>query len=329
MKLNWRFIARRFAEMLLTMWVIATILFFMFRLMPGNPLAAYIDPNFTKEQQAILFEQFGLNKPLWHQYLIYIVNLFRGELGQSFFYRESVMTVVGRVLPNTLYLMVSSFILAYVFGIFGGIFLAYKRGSKTETLGIIATLLTRAAPQFWVGMIFLAIFSFQMNIFPSGGVSPAGSSYTSEWAKLITPAFWRHLSLPAITLSIYLCGLPLLLMRSNMLDVMSESFVNVARMRGLSELRVMLKYAARNATLPVITTMAVGLGYAIGGNVVLETVFSWPGLGRLLVRAVSMSDYPLSQGAFLLIAGIMVFMNFVADILYSILDPRVSLDGKG
>ncbi len=329
MQLNWRFILRRFGEMVLTMWVIATILFFMFRLMPGNPLAAYIDPNFTQEQQAILLEQFGLDRPLWEQYGIYLGNLARGELGRSFSYRESVVTIVGRVLPNTLYLMLTSFIFAYIIGILGGILLAWNRGTKTETVGIVLTLLTRSAPQFWVGMIALAVFSFQMNWFPSGGVGPAGAGYASELAKLTSPVFWRYLFLPAATLAIYLCGLPLLLMRSNMLDVMGESFVSVARMRGLGEFRIMLKYAARNAALPVVTAMAVGLGYAIGGNVVIEQVFSWPGLGRLLVRAVSTSDYPLAQGAFLLIAGIMVFMNFVADILYSVLDPRISLDSKG
>jgi len=130
-----------------------------------------------------------------------------------------------------------------------------------------------------------------------------------------------------LTLAIYLMGLPLLLMRTNMLDVMGEAYVDMARMRGLSEKRVMLKYVARNAALPVVTAMAVGIGYAMGGNVVIETVFSWPGLGRILVKAVSSSDYPLAQGAFILIAAVMVFMNFVADILYSLLDPRVKVGG--
>lgn len=328
MKLNWKYIGRRFGEMLLTLWVIATILFFMFRLMPGNPLAAYIDPNFTKEQQELLMQQFGLDKPLWHQYLIFLGNLLRGEFGRSFFYKDNVMTIVMRVMPNTIYLMLLSFIIAYIIGILGGILLAWKRGERTETVGLIFTLFTRSAPQFWVGMILLAVFSFKLGIFPSGGASPPGVTYSSELAKLLSWDFWRHMFLPSLTLATYLMGLPLLLMRSNMLEVMGEVFVDVARMRGLSEPRIMLKYAARNAALPVVTAMAVGLGYAIGGNVVIETVFSWPGLGRLLVRAVSTSDYPLAQGAFLLIAAVMVFMNFAADLLYSVLDPRISLDSK-
>ncbi|MFW6381295.1 MAG: ABC transporter permease [Bacillota bacterium] len=328
MKSRWKFFARRTGQMAFTMWVISTILFFIFRLMPGNPLVAYIDPTFSKEQQQVLMEQFGLDKPLWHQYIIFLRNLLRGELGESFFFKDSVINVIGRVLPNTIYLTLSALIVAYIIGILGGIFLAWKRGEKSETAGLILTLFTRSAPQFWVGMILLAVFSFQLEWFPSGGAAPAGGSYISELDKLLSPAFYHHLLLPALTLAIYLLGLPLLLMRSNMLDVMNEAYVDMAKMRGLSKLRVILKYAARNACLPVVTAMAVGIGYAMGGNVVIETVFSWPGLGRLLVKAVSTSDYPLAQGAFILIAGVMVFMNFVSDILYSLLDPRVTLDNR-
>lgn len=329
MRVNWKFFAQRLGQMLLTLWIIVTILFFIFRLMPGNPLVAYIDPTFTQEQQELLMRQFGLDKPLWRQYLVYVGNLMKGELGDSFFYKDPVVDVVWKVLPNTVYLMFTSLVIAYVIGVLGGIALAWKRGERFETLGIVFTLLTRSSPQFWVGMILLAIFSFKLQWFPSGGSSPAGVVYPSELAKLLSPSFWRHMFLPAVTLALYLLGLPLLIMRSSMLDVLGEAYVDMARMKGLSDARVMFKYAARNAALPVVTAMAVGIGYAIGGNVVIETVFSWPGLGRLLVKAVSASDYPLSQGAFLLIAAVMVIMNFVADILYSLLDPRVSLESKG
>ena len=329
MTLNWKYIGRRFGQMLLTLWIIATILFFVFRLMPGNPLTAYIDPNFTSEQQEILLQQFGLDKPLFYQYLVFLLNLLQGNLGTSFVYRDDVLNVVARVLPNTLYLMLFSLIIAYVVGVLGGILLAWLRGKKGETVGIVLTLFTRSAPQFWVGMLMLAIFSFRLGWLPSSGTGPAGITYSSEWAKFTSPVFWKYMLLPSLTLAIYLLGLPLLLMRTNMVESMEESYVTIARMRGLSEWRVMLKYAARNAILPVVTAMAVGFGYAIGGNVVIENVFSWPGLGRLLVDAVTMSDYPLAQGAFLLAAAIMVFMNFVADLLYSVLDPRIALEDMG
>ena len=322
------FLLRRFVHMLITLWAIATILFLIFRLMPGNPLTAYIDPTFTKEQNDILMQQFGLDKPLWIQYLIYFANLFKGNLGESFFFKTSVLTAIWRVLPNTIYLMFCSLLIAYITGVLGGMLLAWRRGTKFEKAGIIFTLFTRAAPQFWVGMVALAVFAFKLNWFPSSGATSPGVMYVSEWDKLASLDFWHHLFLPTMTMSIYLMGLPLLLMRSNMMDVLGEAYVNMARMRGLSETRVMLKYAARNAALPVVTAMALGIGYAMGGNIVVEIVFGWPGLGRLLVKAVATSDYPVAQGAFILIAVVMVFMNFLADVLYSALDPRISVDDR-
>lgn len=325
--MNWMYLLRRIGQMILTLWVVATILFFIFRLMPGNPLAAYIDPTFTMEQQQELMRQFGLDKPLWEQYFIYMANLLQGELGQSFFYKDSVTSIMMNVLPNTIYLMVFSFVIAYVLGILFGVLFAWYRGSKFETIGLIATLITRSAPQFWVGMVLLAIFSFHFGWLPSGGVSSAGSQYSSEWDKLTSLEFYKFLSLPAFTLIFYLIGLPLLLMRSNMLDVLGDTYVEMAKMRGLSKYRIMFKYGARNAALPVLTAMAVGIGYTIGGNVIIETVFSWPGIGRLLVNAVTASDYPLAQGAFLVIAAFMIFMNFVADLLYGLLDPKISAGG--
>jgi peptide/nickel transport system permease protein len=147
--------------------------------------------------------------------------------------------------------------------------------------------------------------------------------YDNIFEQLASGDFWRHLFLPAATLAIYLQGLPLLLMRSNMLEVLDEDFVVMSRMKGLTEQRIMLFHAARNALLPLVTALTIGIGYAVGGNVIIETVFSWPGIGRLLVRAVQQHDYPLAQGAFLLIAGVIITMNFLADVLYSMLDPRV------
>jgi len=328
MKKRWRYIAFRFGQMLVTLLIITTILFLLFRLMPGNPLAAFINPSFTAEQEEIIMHQFGLDKTLWQQYLLYMSNLFKGQLGNSFFFiGQSVTDVIFKVLPNTLYLTLGSLIIAYSFGIFSGIFLAWKRGTIFENTGIISTLFFRAAPQFWVGMVFLAVFSFKFHWFPSAGASSAGIVYASEFDKLTSLQFWHHLFLPMLTQAIFLFGLPLLLMRSNMLDVIGEAYVDLAKMRGLSERRILFKYIARNAALPVVTALALNIGYAIGGSVVIETVFSWPGLGRILVKAVSSGDYPLAQGAFTLIAAIMVLMNFIADILYSFLDPRIEIGG--
>lgn len=317
-------IGARLLQLVFVLWAVATILFLIFRLMPGNPLVAYIDPNFTLDQQRILMERFGLDRPLWQQYLIYLGNLLQGELGESFYYREPVAQRVLALLPNTLVLTFTSLVIAYAFGILAGAWLAWTRGSLVEKSVIPLVLTTRAMPEFWLGMVLLAIFSFSLGWFPAGGTRPPGAEYPSLFALYTSRDFLRHLTLPALTLAIYAQGLPLLLMRSNMLDVMKEDFVTMARIKGLSSWTVVVRHAARNALLPVITSFAIAVGYQIQGNVVVETVFSWPGLGRELVNAVAGSDYPLAQGAFLMIALVVVVMNLIADLLYAVLDPRVS-----
>jgi peptide/nickel transport system permease protein len=319
-----RSVTIRFGQMLLVLWAVATLLFFMFRLMPGDPTLAYIDTTFTAEQQEALKRQFGLDRSLLEQYLIYFGNILRGEFGTSFRVKRPVFEVIFDVLPNTLALTVVSITIAYLFGILAGAWLAWKRGSVAEAVGIPIVLTLRAAPEFWLGMVLLAIFAFGLGWFPSGGANSAGMTFSSTFDRLTSPDFLHHLVLPAATLALYLQGLPLLLMRSNMLDVLHEDYVMMARMKGLPEWRILLLHAARNALLPVVTAFALGLGASVGGNVVVETVFSWPGLGRVLVDAVASSDYPLAQGAFMFIAFILIVMNFVADLLYSVLDPRVS-----
>jgi peptide/nickel transport system permease protein len=305
----------RTLQLALVLWAVVTILFLMFRLMPGNPYAAYIDPTFTPEQQQALMVQFGLDKPLWEQYFVYLGNLLQGELGQSFRYREPVAERIIVLLPNTLILTFSSLIVAYAFGILAGAYLAWRRGKAVEQAAIPLVLTTRAMPEFWLGMVLLAIFSFWLGWFPAGGTRTAGADFDSLFALYTSQDFLRHLALPALTLAIYSQGLPLLLMRSNMLDVMKEDFVTMARIKGLSNWTVVVRHAARNALLPVMTSFAIAVGYQLQGNVVVETVFSWPGLGRELVNAVSASDYPLAQGAFLMIAVVVILMNLIADLL--------------
>ena len=318
-----KYILTRLAHMLIVLWAVGTILFFMFRLMPGTPLAAFIDNTTTAEQQQALIRQFGLDKSLGEQYWLFITNALQGDLGQSFFFKRPVTDVVMEVLPNTIILTMVSLVVAYVFGTLAGAYLAWHRGRWIEGIGIPLALTTRAAPEFWLGMVMLAVFAFGLGWFPAGGANTAGANFDSEWARIFSLDYLRHLALPAITLAVYLQGLPLLLMRSNMLEVLQEEFITMGRMKGLSNSTILLNHAARNALLPVATAFALGIGSAVGGNVVVETVFSWPGIGRLLVNAVSASDYPLAQGAFLIITFVLIIMNFIADITYHLLDPRV------
>ncbi len=318
------FYAKRIAHMAFVMWAIATILFLMFRLLPADPTIAYLDPSFTGEQRDMILHDFGLDQPLWWQYLLYIGNLLRGRFGLSFHQRLPVTDLILAVLPNTLLLTLLALVVAYGFGAILGALMAWRRGGKLETIAIPLVLATRAAPEFWIGMVLLAVFAFGVTWFPAGGATSAGAVFPSLWARYTSLDFLRHLVLPALTLAIYLQGLPVLLMRSNMLEVMNQEFVTMARMKGLPERTVMLRHAARNALLPLVTAFALGFGATLGGDVVVESVFSWPGLGRMLVDAVSGADYPLAQGSFLLIAAALVTMNLVADIAYGLLDPRVA-----
>jgi len=312
----------------LVLWTVATILFFMFRLMPGTPLAAFIDSTITAEQQDALIRQFGLDRSLAEQYWLFLVNLAQGDLGQSFFFKKPVVEVVLNVFPNTVILTLTALTIAYAFGVAAGAYLAWRRGSWVEGVGIPLALTTRAAPEFWLGMVMLAFFSFHLGWLPSGGANSSGAQFADGWDRVFSRDFLAHLALPALTLAIYLQGLPLLLMRSNMLEVLQEEFITMAKMKGLSTWSIVMRHAARNALLPVATAFALGIGGAVGGNVVVETVFSWPGIGRLLVNAVSASDYPLAQGAFLMITAVLVAMNFIADVTYHLLDPRVRVAAR-
>lgn len=321
-------IAGKLAQLLFVLWATATMLFLLFRLMPGDPLTAFIDPSFTAAEREALKQQFGLDQPLLQQYLIYLANLCQLNLGKSFFYREEVSLLVWRVFPNTILLTLVALIAAYGAGIFLGALIAWKRNSLIEKITLPLVLMLRAAPEFWLGMVLLAVFSFSLGWLPSGGTLEAGAERAGGFlAQLTNPDFIAHLFLPALTLSLYLLGLPVLLMRSTMLEVLNEDFVALARMQGFSETTIMLRHAARNALLPVATAFTLGIGYSIGGNVVIESVFSWPGLGRMLVKAVQAHDYPLAQGAFLLIAVVTIAMNALADLLYRLLDPRVDHAG--
>jgi peptide/nickel transport system permease protein len=323
-----RLIAARLGHLLLVLWVVTTLTFVLFRLMPGDPTLNFLSPTFTEETRAALLRSFGLDKPLWEQYLIYLGQLLRGDFGRSFLQDAPVAAILWAALPNTVILTLVSLCLAYAFGIVAGAFLAFRRGTVVEAGVIPAALATRAAPEFWLGMLVLALFAFQLGWFPTGGAVSPGGSLGSLGARLASADFWWHLCLPALTLTLFLQGLPLLLMRATMLEVMNDEFIVMARMKGLSRWSIVMRHAARNALLPVVTAFALGLGASIGGNVVIETVFAWPGIGRVLVQAVQGADYPVAQGAFLLIAFVLVVMNTIADLAYAWLDPRVSVGAR-
>ncbi|SIR87760.1 peptide/nickel transport system permease protein [Haladaptatus litoreus] len=324
---NKRYVARRLALMVVSLFTVVTILFFLFRMVPGGPMSAIMSPRMSPEAQRRVIEEFGLNEPLWKQYLLYMAQVVQLDFGQSFYYSRPVTSIIGDRFINTMALMLTAFTISYAFGIYFGAQLGWIRGTTKERAGMLVVLLLRSTPVFWTGMIVLYIFSFELGMFPLGGMRGVTANYSGTADKFLSVDFLYHLALPVFTLCTYYTGLPLLLMRNNLLEVLSEDYIDTARAKGLTNRRILFQHAVRNAILPVVTAFAIAVGFAVGGQVLIETVFSWPGLGREMVQAALRSDYPVAQGAFALMSFIVITMNFIADIAYTYLDPRVELGG--
>lgn len=320
------YLIKRIFHMMITLFVLITLIFFLFRVVPGDPVSMYLDSGMSREAKEVLMQQFGLDKPLGEQYVIFLKNLVRGDFGTSFQYGKPALAVIGDSFWNTFILMGASLFIAFLIGVIGGAVLAWKRGTLFEMIGVVGVLAIRCAPVFWLGMILLAVFSFKYNLLPLGGMNTPGTNFISAWDKYFNWDFCRHLILPAVTAGLNSAATPLLVMRTSMLEVVKEDFIELAKAKGLSDNRVLFKHAMRNALLPVVTVFAVQAGLAVGGVVLVETVFRWPGMGRGIVLAVASRDYPVAQTAFFLIGGMTIFFNLLSDIVYALLDPRVSLD---
>ena len=320
------FFVRRTVQLVVTLWAVATALFMLFRLMPGDPTAYIISPQMTPEVRERIIESYGLNDPLWVQYLRYMENLATFNLGRSFKTNDQVADVVMTYLPNTLVLMLSAFVLAYTIGVTLGVLTGWYRGSRFEKNTVVTALVGRSVPSFWVGILVIWIFGAYYNIIPMSGMTSMGTNPDGFFDMVFSLDFLHHLVAPMLVLAFYYMGYPLLIMRNSMLETLSEDFIDICRAKGLTEGAIMFKHAARNAMLPVLTAAAIAVGYAVGGSVLIETVFGWPGIGREMIRAVLRRDYPVAQGTFLVLALSVVLMNFVADLLYGVLDPRVTYD---
>ena len=325
---NKRYVLRRLLMMFASLLTIITVLFFLFRQVPGGPMSAIVSPRMNEAARQAVIAQYGLDEPLWKQYLLYMWNVFHLDFGQSFYYGQSVYSLIADRFLNTMSLMLTALVISYSVGTYLGAHLGWLRGTSKERAGMLVVLLIRSTPVFWTGMIVLYVFAFQLNIFPLGGMRGMQASYTTNAEKFLSLDFLYHLVLPVFTLCTFYTGLPLLLMRNNLLEVLSEDYIKTARAKGLTERRILFRHAARNAILPVVTAFAIAIGFAVGGQVLIEQVYSWPGLGREMVQASLRSDYPLAQGAFMLLSVIVITMNFFADLTYSYLDPRVRLGGN-
>jgi len=318
------YILRRTLIILLMILLVSSMIFLLFRTMPGDPTASMVDPSIPREARQALLERYGLHESLWTQYTIFMKDLVRLDFGSSYFYTRPVLDVIKDRLPATLILMFTAMIFAYAIGIFGGAWMAWRRGSKMESVGITFGLIFRSAPTFWVGLMVILLFAVRLRWFPAQGMRTTGYEGTTFREIFLNLDFLRHLVLPALTAGLYFLATPMLIMRNSMLEVLSEDYIEMAHAKGLPERRVLYHHAARNALLPVVTAGALFIGSAIGGQVLIEVVFSWPGLGREIVQAVTRSDYPLAQGSFIILSTLVMVMNLIADVIYAFLDPRIA-----
>jgi len=320
-----RYLLKRGVLSAFSIFVVATVLFLLFRLMPGDPTLAVVEPTMTEEHRQILREQFGLDKPLYVQYGLYMENLLHGNLGRSFRKSSPVSALIGSKLANTLVLTLSSVVISYVIGILLGGLLAWYRNSNIDYFGSGFVVVTYAAPVFWVGMMSIMVFSFRLGWLPTGGMQSSRATYNGLLDLYFSVGFLKHLILPLTVMVLYGLTIPAITMRNNMIDVLNQDFIQMSRVAGLSEWSIMYRHAARNALLPVVHHAAVSIGFAMGGSVVIESVFSWPGIGRTMWQAVLTQDLPLAQGTFLVLASSIIILNFVADALSVYIDPRAGM----
>lgn len=309
-----RYILQRFVGMAVVMFLVVTIVFVIVRVTPGDPAAVMLGPDASAPDIADLRARLGLDQSLVIQYFYYIGQLLKGDLGQSIFLNMPVgVALLDRAEP-TFFLTVLSLLIACIIALPVGVYAAYRRGSFVDQAATTVAMLAASIPSFWLGLILMQFFAVRLNLFPVSGYGGPGSSFMDRM---------YHLILPAIALGLVSSALILRFTRASMLDVLGDDYIRTARAKGLIERRVIMKHALKNALIPILTVIGLTAAVLISGAVVTETVFGLPGVGNLVVSAVLRRDYPVIQGALLVIAGLYVLINFIIDMLYLFVDPRV------
>jgi peptide/nickel transport system permease protein len=307
----------------LVFWLAASLNFLLPRLMPGNPLKLLVGEDIgllTAAQRAEALARVGLDQPLLNQYLFYWRDLLQGNWGFSYQKNLPIATLLSERLPWTLLLGGSSLLLSTLIGVGCGAWAAWRRGRRQDVGLLGLMLLLESLPTFWLGMLLLGFFAVHWQVFPTHGSM-------SRWLSLsgfaqIRNILW-HLALPMATLTLANVSRPFLVTRYALLEVLGEDFIQVARAKGLPEQTVLFGHALRNALLPIVTVVTLNLAFALAGATVVETVFAYPGLGRLTYEAVLARDYPVLQANFLLITLLVILANLLTDLLYPVLDPRL------
>lgn len=297
---------RRSLESVLIIWLATFVVFILLHITPGDPAILILGENATWEQISDLRASMGLNLPLHEQYIRFLAGALRGDLGMSIQAQRPALQVVLERLPATIKLALIAFIISTLVGLPMGIVSAVKRLTWWDHVSMAVALLAQATPAFWLGLMLIVLFAVQLHWLPSSGMG--------------TP---RHIILPAVTLACFNIGLVIRFTRSGMLDALSQDYVRTARAKGLAEWVVLVRHALKNALIPVVTVLGLQMGNLLGGAVITETVFAWPGMGFITVAAIYQRDYPVVQAAVLVLVVLVVFINWSMDLVYSYLDPRI------
>ena len=305
------FVARRLVRALFVCLGISLITFALLHVV-GNPVLLLLPQSASDEDVRLLKEKLGLDRPLWAQYAVFLGGALRGDFGQSLFTQESAFALIWERMPATLELTFAGMLVGLTIAIPLGVVSAIRRGSLTDRLCTVGAVAGQAMPIFWLGIMLIILFAVIWRVLPASGRG--------------TPA---HLILPAITLGAYLAPLTMRLTRSGMLDVLTQDYIRTARAKGVGERVLLFKHALRNAAIPIVTILGVQFGRLLGGAVVTETVFAWPGVASLAVKAIRTYDYPVVQGSVVLLALLIVLANLLTDIAVTWLDPRIRLEDRG
>ncbi len=304
-----RFVGLRLVLALPALWLIVTMVFLLIHIVPGDPVAQMLGDGARADDLQQLRHALKLDQPVRVQYLDYIRGIFHGDLGQSFRFQQPVTRVIADHYAATLQLSLVALAVCALIGIFGGILAAQKRGTATDTTVSVLTLFGLSVPNFALGPVLMLVFAVILGWLPVTG--RGGAAY---------------FVLPALTLGAALAAILTRMVRVSVIEELSSDYVRTARAKGLTDSAVLFKHAFRNALIPILTILGLQFGALLAGTIVTETIFSWPGIGRLTVQAINARDYPLLQGCILLIAVTYVFVNLLTDVVYAVVDPRVRFE---
>ncbi|MDT3380281.1 ABC transporter permease [Labrys portucalensis] len=309
-----RTILHRLLGMIIVMALVVTIVFIIVRVTPGDPAAMMLGPDASEADIAALRTKLGLDGPIITQFAYYVLGLVQGDFGQSIFLNQPVTQALAARAEPTFFLTLFSLLIASAIALPVGILSAYWRGSLFDQAATTLAMFAASVPSFWLGLVLMQIFAVKLGWFDTSGYGGPGASFGERL---------NHLVLPAVALGVVSSALITRFTRASMLDVLSDDYVRTARSKGMSEWRVVIRHAFKNALIPILTVIGLTAALLISGAVVTETVFGVPGIGNLVVSAVLRRDYPVIQGALLVIAGLYVLVNFCIDMLYLLIDPRV------